>query len=205
MVDRHEDTQMTKGNIMRSEQIAQLRHSNGLTLIEVMIALLVLSIGLVGLASIHLISLKSAHSSYYRSFASTGALNAEERLWQLAQENLTTPGQCVSDTSLETLQANLQQDWRAGGTSSTGWTWTETELAGIPSLTVTFGQTADTNVTRADPNNDGSWTDRWRQIPIRLTWTETRLGDASTNDQDFTESFDYTMRIPCVPEFVPNP
>lgn len=193
-----------KPNNIRSPQIKQLRASRGLTLIEVMIALLVLSIGLVGLASIHLISLKSAHSSYYRSFASTAALNAEERLWQLAQENLTDPGECVSDNTLSTLEANLQQDWRAGGNSSTGWDWTNIELTGIPALTVSFGQTVDASVTRDDPENDGSWTDRWRQIPIRLTWTETRLGDPTAEGQNFTESFDYTMRIPCVPEFVPD-
>lgn len=193
-----------KSHSIRCRQIGHLRNSRGLTLIEVMIALLVLSIGLVGLASIHLISLKSAHSSYYRSFASTAALNAEERLWQLAQENLVDPGQCVSDATLDTLESNLQQDWRPGGTSSTGWTWTESALAGIPSLTVTFGRVTDANVTRDDPENNGSWTDRWREIPIRLTWTETRLGDATTDGQDFTESFDYTMRIPCVPEFVPD-
>lgn len=53
----------------------------GLSLIEVLIALLILSLGLVGLAALHLNSLSGAHSSYYRSIASSVALDLEERAW----------------------------------------------------------------------------------------------------------------------------
>lgn len=57
------------------------RYARGLTLIEVLITLLVLSIGLAGIAALHMISLKTAHSAYYRSMASIIAVDAEERLW----------------------------------------------------------------------------------------------------------------------------
>lgn len=57
------------------------RYARGLTLIEVLIALLVLSIGLIGIAALHMTSLKTAHSAYYRSIASIIAVDAEERLW----------------------------------------------------------------------------------------------------------------------------
>ncbi len=57
------------------------RYSGGLSLIEVMIALLILSLGLVGLAALHLNSLTGTHASYYQSIASSVALDLEERAW----------------------------------------------------------------------------------------------------------------------------
>lgn len=55
--------------------------ARGLSLIEVMIALLILSLGLVGLAALHLNSLSGTHASYYQSIASSVALDLEERAW----------------------------------------------------------------------------------------------------------------------------
>ena len=55
--------------------------SRGLTLIEVMIAVVVLSIGLLGLAALKASSLKGTHSSYQRTVASVIAADAGERLW----------------------------------------------------------------------------------------------------------------------------
>ena len=53
----------------------------GFSILEVLIALAVLSIGLAGLAVMHFNSLKYVHSAYYRSLASAVALDFEERLW----------------------------------------------------------------------------------------------------------------------------
>ncbi|MDT8410078.1 MAG: type IV pilus modification protein PilV [Wenzhouxiangellaceae bacterium] len=179
--------------------------SSGFSLIEVLIALLVLSIGLVGMASLHLTSLKSAHSSYYRSLASTAALNIEEFLWQTAKEELDSEGDCITDAMLDDIAGQVQQTWRPGGSSTFDWSATDTvsESAGIPELAITFGTLGSENVARPDDDNDGTWTDAWRQVPVTLTWKENRLGDANT-DGEFVESFDYTVRIACVPLFAPN-
>jgi prepilin-type N-terminal cleavage/methylation domain-containing protein len=61
---------LTRRRPMRIETAGRER---GFTLIEVLIALLVLTIGLVGMAALHMTSLKNAHSSYYRSIASSVA------------------------------------------------------------------------------------------------------------------------------------
>ena len=53
----------------------------GLTLLEVLIALLILSIGLVGAAVLMVQSLQNTHSSLHTSLASAAALDFEERLW----------------------------------------------------------------------------------------------------------------------------
>ncbi|MGM1052506.1 MAG: type IV pilus modification protein PilV [Pseudomonadota bacterium] len=54
---------------------------SGFTLIEALVALLVLSIGLLGVAAMQLKSLQGAHAAYQRSIASLAAQDAQERLW----------------------------------------------------------------------------------------------------------------------------
>lgn len=59
----------------------------GFTLIEALVALLVLSIGMLGVAAMQLKSLQGAHAAYQRSIASLAAQDAQERLWaQLADD-----------------------------------------------------------------------------------------------------------------------
>ncbi|MDQ7735360.1 type IV pilus modification protein PilV [Halomonas sp. SpR1] len=61
----------------------------GFSLIEALIALVVLSIGLIGGAAMQLKALQSANAGYQRSFASVAAVDAQERLWaELAREGV---------------------------------------------------------------------------------------------------------------------
>ncbi|KPQ23093.1 MAG: hypothetical protein HLUCCA13_15230 [Halomonas sp. HL-48] len=53
----------------------------GFSLVEALIALLVLSLGLVGVAAMQLKALQSASLGYQRSVASVAAVDAQERLW----------------------------------------------------------------------------------------------------------------------------
>lgn len=53
----------------------------GFTLIEALVALLVLSIGMLGVAAMQLKALQGAHAAYQRSIASLAAQDAQERLW----------------------------------------------------------------------------------------------------------------------------
>lgn len=59
----------------------------GVTLIEVMIAVLVLSIGLLGVAAMQLKALQSSSHSYQRSLATLAAQDAVERFWALRIKN----------------------------------------------------------------------------------------------------------------------
>lgn len=54
----------------------------GFTLIEALVALLVLSLGMLGVVSMQLKSLQGAHSAYQRSVASLAAQDAQEILWK---------------------------------------------------------------------------------------------------------------------------
>ena len=53
----------------------------GFTLVEALVAILVLSLGLLGVAAMQLKAMQGAHMSYQRSLATVIAMDANERLW----------------------------------------------------------------------------------------------------------------------------
>ncbi|MGM0784541.1 MAG: type IV pilus modification protein PilV [Pseudomonadota bacterium] len=79
---------------------------SGFTLIEALVALLVLSIGLLGVAAMQLKSLQSAHAGYQRATASLAAQDAVELLWSRFD---AANGQCEE---LED-EAGWQARWQA--------------------------------------------------------------------------------------------
>lgn len=144
-------------------QINICRHQSGLTLIEVLVAALVLAIGLVGLAGLNLRSLQSTHSAYYSSIGSVIASDAEERLWlKLGEDGF------VNTASLDAVQSELTTDWSFTGlpdllirvaedTSTTpppDWldviiviSWTEARFAGASAETFGFKTRIPTGIT----------------------------------------------------------
>ena len=121
--------------------------SRGLTLIEVLAALVVMSIGLIGLAALHMTSLKTAHSAHYRSVATVIAIDAEERLWL---ELADTPPEQAPD--IVAVRAEWQEHWGASGVR-------------MPGLTM--------DLVEEDPDQSADWTD----YRITVAWTESRLED----------------------------
>jgi type IV pilus assembly protein PilV len=70
-------------NVMFNEKrlsAQTMKKSNGFTLIEVLISLVVLSLGLLGLAALQASSLKSNQGAYYRSQAAQFAYNIADRM-----------------------------------------------------------------------------------------------------------------------------
>jgi type IV pilus assembly protein PilV len=70
---------MRPGNVTSGPAVLH-RRCDGLTLVEVLIALLVLSIGLLGLAGLHTLSLQYNTSAYYRSQATALAYDLADRM-----------------------------------------------------------------------------------------------------------------------------
>ena len=173
--------------------------SDGFTLVEALIALLVTSIGLIGLAALHLSALSNAHSSYYRSISSTIALDLEERLWAFTAINLSSTTDCISSTEVSDIISALESDWTANNlTPSSGWTWTQAVYAGIPGLDIDHEY--EVNVPPRRPyDGGGEWEDRVVNIALQITWTDDRFG----GDTWATEQFDYVVRVPCVSEYFP--
>ncbi|WP_412852259.1 type IV pilus modification protein PilV [Ectothiorhodospira shaposhnikovii] len=115
------------------------RH-RGFSLTEVLVALLVLSIGLLGLAALQLNGLKGVHSAYQRTLAGVIAMDAGERLWMSLADGKEP----------EDIQAEWLSDW-GNDTDSPGYTPGRATLPGLSASSI-------------DPDN-GGWiiTVRWSE------------------------------------------
>ena len=81
----------------------------GFTLLEALVALLVLSIGLLGLAGLQLHALQYTHSSYQRTLANLQAQDLAERMWTHLRQPRTelTDWQAAHQASLPEWQGSL--------------------------------------------------------------------------------------------------
>jgi len=163
------------------------RHTAGLqsgfTMIEVLIAFLVLAIGLIGMASLQLTSVKSAHSSYYRSIASSIALDLEEQLWVEVGDQ--TADGCPN---LNNVVTRVQTIWTGG---LDGTRWASHEIATLPGIGANGAITSDvTTTTEKTPSGTPFWT----SIDFVLSWSEQRF-----ESEGETEQFAFTSRVACRP------
>lgn len=95
------------------------RQQDGFTLLEVLIAAVVLSVGLLGAAALQIKGLQSAHSAYQRTIASIIATDAAERLWidmhdgtieHPAVETDWLAHWSASDVTLPNLDGSIDED-----------------------------------------------------------------------------------------------
>jgi len=155
-----------------------INSSQGFTLIEVLIAILVLAIGLLGMASLTITSLQSNQGAYLRSQASLLSFDIVERMranlaeatnndsYVLTASSVATtdPG-CASSGCTANQQAQLDLfQWRAN-------------LAGsIPGSTAVISRT----------NN---------QYTITISWQESSALNRGTSQQNTAENLSYTLRV----------
>ena len=100
---------------MSKRQLPGLARSKGFSLLEVLIAVLIIAFGLLGMAALQLKTVQNSHSAYQRTLASIIALDASERLWINSADS---PAK-----TLPTIQTEWQQAWNgalpAAATAST--------------------------------------------------------------------------------------
>jgi len=128
-----------------------IKRVKGFTLIEVLVSIVVLAIGLLGLAGLQLVSLKGADSAYYRSQASILADDVMDRM--RSNKNAAIAGSY--DTAI--------------GESVTGGTIFATDLANWKSM-------LDGNL----PAGDGSVAVSGGVVKVTIQWDDTRGGGVST-------------------------
>lgn len=77
-----------------------MRRFAGFSLIEALVALLVISFGLLGVATMQLKALEGAHVGYRHSLVNLMAIDAQERVWKSLAEN---SGDCPVDSTLTAI------------------------------------------------------------------------------------------------------
>lgn len=161
-----------------AERRLSARRQRGLTLVEVLVAFLVLSLGLIGIAALHMTAVQGSHSSLQRSLASVAALDLEEWLWQaLADPDLA--GCPDFDGVIADLLTRWQED-QPVAPAGRGATWPQAEFFQLPGL--------DMELEETTVAADGSWIEG----RVVISWDEARfLLD------DERESFAYTARVAC--------
>ncbi len=139
--------------------------SHGFTLIEALVALLVLTVGLLALAMMQVKAMKSSHAAYQRSIATIAAQDMVERLWVELGRGAPASTVCPegTDTVAGTTETILEQ-WH-------------TEWSGsIPGLVMdSDGSTTGTQTVVKDG------TVACKYI-ITVEWTDDRFGDEEVSN-----------------------
>ena len=88
-----------------------MKHQQGFSLIEVLIALVVLAFGLMGVAAMQMKALQSATEGYQRSIAVVAAVDAQERIWNL----LASDSNCeaIKESTVSALKDDWIEHWSA--------------------------------------------------------------------------------------------
>ena len=145
-----------------------------MTLLEVLIALLVLSIGVVGIGVLHLNSIKYAHSSYYTSVATALALDFEERMW-IALPQLSGCIDKGAQEEIDAIKDELKDIWGDGNNAEGAVVLPGLEIEAVPEWPAEGTQNAHTDVH------------------LTITWAEGRFNDMDTA----IEKFHYRARVIC--------
>lgn len=115
-------------------QVINIAKSRGVTLIEVLVAVLVLSIGLLGLAALQGFSLQAGQSAYHRTQATNLAYEIAD-FTRLNRSRAMQAGVC--DVPLRAEWSNFAATQLPGGTVTTN--MTDCEL-GVVQITISWNE-----------------------------------------------------------------
>ncbi len=151
--------------------IATLVKQNGFTLLEVLIALVILAIGLLGLAGLQSTGLNMNHSAYNRSQATQLAYDIADRM----RSNL---GAINTNASIYVIaDSNEASNAYSSCTSPPG--CNATDMAGRDLYEWNLG------ITDALPAGTGSISASGAVYTISINWDDNRDGNVNTDDPNF--------------------
>ncbi len=134
------------------------RHAHGFTLIEVLVTVLVLSLGLLGLAGMQLNALKSSHGSQLRNQASALSYEIGERI----RSNRSAAEAGHYDIALAELPASLPD--------------CEAQLCLASEMSAYDLGQWKTALTNQLPEGDGAISRSGRLVTVLVFWDERRSG-----------------------------
>jgi len=152
---------------------ALCNRQSGFSLIEVLVAALVLSIGLVGVAGLQAVSLKNNQSAYMRSQASALAYDLADRMRSNvsgANSGFYDPQQAAANAQCSTSAGCSPQDMARNDLSE--WLGTLTGILPMGSGFVCIDSTPNDGADSGNPQCDGNGT----QTSVKIWWDDNRDG-----------------------------
>jgi type IV pilus assembly protein PilV len=165
---------------------AQLRSSGGFTMIEVMVALLILSIGLFGMLSLTANSLKFTTSANYRTIAAQQAYAMAETLRaNPAALGIATTGDIAFGSTTPASTPNCVKAAGCGRSAfinNTVYMWQQAVQANLPRGA---GAVCRDNAAASNPPNTAGATINWNcsgdgQYVVKVCWNESRVEVSGT-------------------------
>lgn len=159
----------------------KINQYNGFTLIEVLIAMVILAFGLLGLAGLQAASLNNNQSAYNRSQATQLAYDMADRI----RANLDDAGNGTASTYItqDPATATEQTDCQPTGTPPFPSTCTTADLA-VNDLFL-WNQA----ISNTLPNGSGTIVVNGSVFSITINWDDNRDGAVNAADPNFQMSF----------------
>jgi type IV pilus assembly protein PilV len=154
---------------------AQAARQAGFSLFEVLIAIVITSIGLLGLAGMQAAGLQNNHSAYQRSQATMLAYDIADRM----RANTVSIDNYL--TSFMTLEQATAAGEQAGCKTTSGCSTIEMAQNDLRDW--------NTALTAALPGATGTITVTGNIYTVSVNWDDDRDGDVDTDDPDFKVSF----------------
>ena len=162
-------------------------HIKGVTLIEVLVAILVASIGILGFASLQFLGLNSNQAAYYRSQASFIATDLSERMRSnIDGMNANAYANFNSNTvNCGTVPANFCDERNSGGTVISASSCDETQRAAHDLFVITCGY-SNNEYTAPEKNSFIGDLLPGANVQIQCNDSVTTDADACTDFSDHT-------------------
>jgi type IV pilus assembly protein PilV len=156
-----------------------MNRASGFTLIEILIAMVILSVGLLGLAGMQTTVLKNNLSAYHRSLATQLAYDIADRIRANLDDGNKLAASVYNSATMQPADADPQTDCLSVSSTCTTADMAENDLyewnqalAALPS-----GQGSITVVAAT------------RTFTVTINWDDNRDGTANSDDPNFQMSF----------------
>lgn len=169
------------------------KNHRGFTLLEVLIALLVFSLGLLGMAGLLIVSVKTNHSAYLRTQASFLAQSMADRMRANMPRIWTGDYNTAYPTSDTDPCGSGATCTRANIATRDKALWS-TQLTGqLPNATATIVCTpnAAVNITPAEAQNGAPYSGL---CAFTIVWSESNLDRTTTNALPVTQTFAWVFQ-----------
>ena len=167
-----------------------LKRQSGFTLIEVLVAVLILAVGLVGVAGLQTVSLQNNQSAFMRSQATALAYNIADRMRanrNTAVANLYDPLAAAASANCMSTTGCTPQDLARNDLAQ----WDAAITASLPMGEgfVCLDSTPNDGTGAGDPQCDGAGT----EFAVKIWWDDNRDGVITVGASD-SERFAITFR-----------